>query len=88
MTSMDHRIGCSLRLAPPRPRALTLALYRAVLAAPLSGRDGEIANWARQKGRKVCFRRVAAKAIKLASRLIRDVGHEPVLICGLTKGRR
>jgi 8-hydroxy-5-deazaflavin:NADPH oxidoreductase len=89
---------------------------------PFPGRDGEIANWAREKGPGLAsaellpgarivraFNAVGAarmgaaneapgrfgmpiagddpQAIETASRLIRDVGYEPVLIGGLEKGK-
>ncbi|MGQ0547092.1 MAG: NADPH-dependent F420 reductase [Betaproteobacteria bacterium] len=89
---------------------------------PFPGRDGEIANWARQKGaglasaellpgarivrafNAVSYVRMAqaheepgrsgmpiagddAKAIEIASALIRDIGFEPVLVGGLAMGR-
>ncbi len=89
---------------------------------PFPGRDGEIANWAREKGAGLAskellpgarilraFNAIAAarmgsayqepgrigmpiasddaQAIEVASRLIRDVGYEPVLIGGLEKGK-
>ena len=89
---------------------------------PFPGRDGEIANWARDKGAGLAsaellptarivraFNAVGAaqmgaaheapgrfgmpiasddaQAIEIASRLIRDIGYEPVLIGGLDKGR-
>jgi predicted dinucleotide-binding enzyme len=89
---------------------------------PFPGRDGEIANWAREKGAGLAsaellpgarivraFNAVGAarmgaaneapgrfgmpiagddpQAIETASRLIRDVGYEPVLIGGLDKGK-
>lgn len=89
---------------------------------PFPGRDGEIANWARQKGagrasaellpgalivrafNAVGAARMAAahespgrigmpiagddrEAIEIASRLIRDIGYEPVLIGGLEMGK-
>ena len=90
---------------------------------PFVGRDGEIANWAREKGaglasaellpgarivrafNAVGYQRMGQvhtepgrigmpiagddeQAIELASRLIRDIGFEPVLIGGLAVGRR
>ena len=89
---------------------------------PYPGRDGEIAEWARQKGAGLAsaellpgarivraFNAVGAgrmasvnrepgrfgmpiasddkEAIEVASRLIRDIGYEPVLIGGLEKGK-
>lgn len=89
---------------------------------PFPGRDGDIANWAREKGSGLAsaellpgtrivraFNAIGAarmgaahqdpgrvgmpiagddrEAIEIASRLIRDVGYEPVLIGGLDKGR-
>lgn len=89
---------------------------------PFPTRDGEIANWAREKGAGLAsaellpgtrivraFNAIGAarmgsahetpgkigmpiagddkEAIALASRLIRDVGYEPVLIGGLAMGR-
>lgn len=89
---------------------------------PFVGRDGEIANWAREKGaglasvellpgarivrafNAVGYTRMGAaheqpgrigmpiagddaQAIEIASRLVRDIGFEPVLIGGLAKGR-
>jgi predicted dinucleotide-binding enzyme len=89
---------------------------------PFPGRDGEIANWAREKGAGLAsaellpgarivraFNAIGAarmgsahespgkigmpiagddqEAIEIASRLIRDVGYEPVLIGGLAMGR-
>jgi 8-hydroxy-5-deazaflavin:NADPH oxidoreductase len=89
---------------------------------PYPNRDGEIADWARQKGAGLAsaellpgarivraFNAVGAarmgqahetpgrfampiagddkQAIELASRLIRDIGYEPVLIGGLDKGK-
>lgn len=89
---------------------------------PFPGRDGEIANWAREKGAGLAsaellpgarvvraFNAVGAArmggahenpgsvgmpiaaddtaAIEIASRLIRDIGYEPVLIGGLEMGR-
>lgn len=89
---------------------------------PFPGRDGEIANWAREKGAGLAsaellpgarlvraFNAIGAarmgsayrepgrvgmpiaaddaQAADIASRLIRDVGYEPVLIGGLAKGR-
>jgi predicted dinucleotide-binding enzyme len=89
---------------------------------PFPGRDGEIANWARDKGAGLAsaellpgarlvraFNAIGAarmgsahqepgrvgmpiagddaKAVEVASRLIRDVGYEPVLIGGLAKGK-
>ncbi|HUG77339.1 MAG TPA: NADPH-dependent F420 reductase [Burkholderiales bacterium] len=89
---------------------------------PFPSRDGEIANWARQKGaglasaellpgarivrafNAVGYTRMGtahqepgrvgmpiagddAKAVEVASRLIRDIGYEPVLIGGLAMGK-
>jgi len=89
---------------------------------PFPSRDGEIANWARQKGaglassellpgarivrafNAVGYTRMGtahqepgrvgmpiagddAKAIEVASRLIRDIGFEPVLVGGLAMGK-
>jgi predicted dinucleotide-binding enzyme len=89
---------------------------------PFPNRDGDIANWAREKGAGLAsaellpgarivraFNAVGAarmgmahespgrvgmpiagddaQAIEIASRLIRDVGYEPVLIGGLEKGK-
>jgi predicted dinucleotide-binding enzyme len=89
---------------------------------PFPGRDGKIADWAREKGAGLAsaellpgarlvraFNAISwvrmgsaheepgrvgmpiagddAKAVEVASRLIRDVGYEPVLIGGLEKGR-
>jgi 8-hydroxy-5-deazaflavin:NADPH oxidoreductase len=89
---------------------------------PYPNRDGEIANWARQKGAGLAsaellpgarivraFNAVGAarmgsahqdanrngmpiagddkEAIEIASRLIRDIGYEPVLIGGLEMGK-
>ena len=89
---------------------------------PFPGRDGEIANWARDKGAGLAsaellpgarlvraFNAIGAarmgtahqepgrvgmpiagddaQAVAVASRLIRDVGYEPVLIGGLAKGK-
>lgn len=89
---------------------------------PIPGRDGEIAQWAREKGAGLASAellpgarlvrafnaigytsmgqaheqpgRIAmpiagddAQAIAVASRLIRDIGYEPVLIGGLAMGR-
>ena len=89
---------------------------------PYPNRDGEIANWAREKGAGLAskellpgarivraFNAVGAarmgaahespgryampiasddpSAVDIASRLIRDVGYEPVLIGGLDKGK-
>ena len=89
---------------------------------PFPGRDGEIANWAREKGAGFAsaellpgarivraFNAIGAarmgsaheapgkvgmpiagddkEAIALGSRLIRDVGYEPVLVGGLAMGR-
>jgi hypothetical protein len=89
---------------------------------PFPARDGEIANWAREKGAGLAsaellagarivraFNAIGAgrmgsaheepgkvgmpiagddkEAIALASRLIRDVGYEPVLVGGLAMGR-
>lgn len=89
---------------------------------PFPSRDGDIANWARQKGaglasaellpgarivrafNSVGYSRMAsaheqpgrvgmpiagddAQAIALASRLIRDIGYEPVLVGGLAMGK-
>lgn len=89
---------------------------------PFPGRDGEIANWARQKGaglataellpgaklvrafNAISYARMAqvgrerervgmpiagddAKAIEIASGLIREIGFEPVLVGGLAMGR-
>jgi predicted dinucleotide-binding enzyme len=89
---------------------------------PYPSRDGDIANWAREKGAGLAsaellpgarivraFNAVGAarmsvahetpgrfgmpiasddpKAVEIASRLIRDIGYEPVLIGGLEKGR-
>jgi hypothetical protein len=89
---------------------------------PYPNRDGEIANWAREKGAGVAsaellpgarivraFNAVGAarmgdahrepgrfgmpiagddkEAIEIASRLIRDIGYEPVLIGGLGMGK-
>lgn len=89
---------------------------------PFPGRDGDIANWAREKGAGIAsaellpgarivraFNAVGAarmgsaheapgkvgmpiagddkEAIEIASRLIRDVGYEPVLVGGLAMGR-
>jgi predicted dinucleotide-binding enzyme len=89
---------------------------------PFPGRDGDIANWAREKGAGLAsaellpgarivraFNAVGAarmgeahatpgrfgmpiagddaQAIEIASRLIRDVGYEPVLIGGLDEGK-
>jgi predicted dinucleotide-binding enzyme len=89
---------------------------------PFPGRDGEIANWARQKGAGLAsaellpgarlvraFNAIGAarmgsaheepgrigmpiagddaQAVAAASRLIRDIGYEPVLIGGLAKGK-
>ena len=89
---------------------------------PFTGRDGEIAVWAREKGAGLAsaellpgarivraFNAIGAarmgmaheqpgrigmpiagddaQAIELASRLVRDIGFEPVLIGGLAKGR-
>lgn len=89
---------------------------------PFPGRDGEIANWAREKGAGLAsaellpgarlvraFNAIGAarmgaayqepgrvgmpiaaddvKAVEVASRLIREIGYEPVLIGGLAKGK-
>jgi predicted dinucleotide-binding enzyme len=89
---------------------------------PYPSRDGEIANWAREKGAGLAsaellpgarivraFNAVGAarmgaahenpgrygmpiasddaRAVEVASRLIRDIGYEPVLIGGLDKGK-
>lgn len=89
---------------------------------PFPSRDGDIANWAREKGAGLAsaellpgarlvraFNAIGAarmgqaheepgrvgmpiagddpQAIAIASRLIRDVGYEPVLVGGLAKGR-
>lgn len=89
---------------------------------PYPSRDGEIANWAREKGAGLAsaellpgarivraFNAVGAarmgeahenpgrygmpiasddaQAVEIASRLIRDIGYEPVLIGGLEKGK-
>src|SRR5690606_11261509 len=89
---------------------------------PFPSRDGDIANWAREKGGGLAsaellpgarlvraFNAIGAarmgqaheepgrvgmpiagddpQAIAIASRLIRDVGYEPVLVGGLAKGR-
>ena len=89
---------------------------------PFPGRDGDIANWAREKGAGLAsaellpgarivraFNAVGAarmgtahespgrvgmpiagddkEAITLASRLIRDIGYEPVLVGGLEMGK-
>jgi predicted dinucleotide-binding enzyme len=89
---------------------------------PFPGRDGEIANWAREKGAGLAsaellpgarlvraFNAIGAasmgaahqqpgrvgmpiasddaQAAEIASRLIRDMGYEPVLIGGLAMGR-
>jgi predicted dinucleotide-binding enzyme len=89
---------------------------------PFPGRDGDIANWAREKGAGLAsaellpgarivraFNAVGAarmgtahetpgrvgmpiaaddkEAIALASRLIRDIGYEPVLVGGLEMGK-
>lgn len=89
---------------------------------PFSGRDGEIANWARSKGAGLAsaellpgarlvraFNAIGAarmgsayqepgrvgmpiagddaQAVAVASRLIRDIGYEPVLIGGLAMGK-
>jgi len=89
---------------------------------PYPNRDGEIANWAREKGSGLASKellpgarivrafnavgagRMAAahetpgryampiasddkEAVEIASRLIRDVGYEPILIGGLEKGK-
>ena len=89
---------------------------------PFPGRDGDIANWAREKGSGLAsaellpgtrivraFNAIGAarmgtaheapgkvgmpiagddkEAIAIASRLIRDMGYEPVLIGGLAMGR-
>lgn len=89
---------------------------------PYPNRDGDIANWAREKGSGLAsaellpgarivraFNAVGAgrmaaaheapgrygmpiasddaKAVELVSRLIRDIGYEPVLIGGLEKGK-
>ncbi len=89
---------------------------------PFVNRDGEIANWAREKGaglasaellpgarivrafNAVGYSRMGsvhqqpgvvgmpiasddAEAVKIASRLIRDIGFEPVLVGGLAMGR-
>lgn len=89
---------------------------------PYPSRDGDIANWAREKGAGLAsaellpgarivraFNAVGAarmsvanqtpgkfgmpiasddaKAVEVASRLIRDIGYEPVLIGGLEKGK-
>jgi predicted dinucleotide-binding enzyme len=89
---------------------------------PFPGRDGEIANWAREKGAGLAsaellpgarlvraFNAIGsarmgsayqepgrvgmpiagddAKAVEAASRLIREIGYEPVLIGGLAKGK-
>ena len=89
---------------------------------PIVNRDGEIANWAREKGaglasaellpgarivrafNAIGYTRMGtahqqpgavgmpiagddAEAIKIASRLIREIGYEPVLIGGLAMGR-
>lgn len=92
-------------------------------ANPFPNRDGEIANWAREKGAGLAtaellpgarvvraFNAIGyatmakahetkgarigmpmagddAKAIEVASRLIRDIGYEPVLVGGLAMGR-
>lgn len=92
-------------------------------ANPFPNRDGEIANWAREKGaglataellpgarvvrafNAIGHARMAeahqskgprigmpmagddAKAIEVASRLIRDIGYEPVLVGGLAMGK-
>lgn len=89
---------------------------------PFPGRDGEIANWAREKGAGLAsaellpgarlvraFNAIGAasmgsayqqpgrvgmpiaaddaQAAEVASRLIREIGYEPVLIGGLAKGK-
>jgi hypothetical protein len=89
---------------------------------PFPGRDGEIANWAREKGAGLAsaellpgarlvraFNAIGsarmgsayqepgrvgmpiagddAKAVEVASRLIREVGYEPVLVGGLAMGK-
>jgi hypothetical protein len=89
---------------------------------PFPGRDGEIADWAREKGAGLAsaellpgarlvraFNAIGsarmgsayqepgrvgmpiagddAKAVAVASRLIREIGYEPVLIGGLAKGK-
>lgn len=89
---------------------------------PFPSRDGEIANWAREKGAGIAsaellpgarivraFNAIGAarmgsahrepgrigmpvagddkEAIEVASRLIREIGYEPVLIGGLEKGK-
>ncbi|HYD56706.1 MAG TPA: NADPH-dependent F420 reductase [Burkholderiales bacterium] len=89
---------------------------------PFPNRDGEVANWAREKGAGLAsaellpgarivraFNAIGAasmgaahenpgkvgmpiagedaKAIEIASRLIRDVGYEPVLVGGLAMGK-
>ena len=89
---------------------------------PVPGRDGEIANWAREKGAGLAsaellpgarlvraFNAIGAArmgsaykepgrvgmpiaaddvtAVEVASRLIREIGYEPVLIGGLAKGK-
>jgi predicted dinucleotide-binding enzyme len=89
---------------------------------PFPGRDGEIANWARQQGAGLASAQLLpgarlvrafnaigaarmgaaheepgrvgmpiagddAQALSLASRLVRDVGYEPVVIGGLAMGK-
>jgi len=68
---------------------------------PFPNRDGEIADWAREKGAGLASAELlsgarlvrafnaigAAEAIAVASGLIREIGYEPVLIGGLAMGK-
>jgi len=113
------------RALPELGKALAIQLKGKVVidaCNPFPSRDGDIANWAREKGAGLAtaellagarivraFNAVGAArmgaahespgrygmpiagddadAVEIASRLIRDIGYEPILIGGLEKGR-
>lgn len=118
-------VSVPYRALPELGKALAKTLKGKVVidtCNPFPGRDGDIANWAREKGAGLAsaellpgarivraFNAVGAarmgtaheapgrvgmpiagdekEAIALASRLIRDIGYEPVLIGGLEMGK-
>lgn len=113
------------RALPELGKALAIQLKGKVVidaCNPFPSRDGDIANWAREKGAGLAtaellagarivraFNAVGAArmgaahesprrygmpiagddadAVEIASRLIRDIGYEPILIGGLEKGK-
>jgi 8-hydroxy-5-deazaflavin:NADPH oxidoreductase len=118
-------VSVPYRALPQLGKSLASTLKGKVLidtCNPFPGRDGDIANWAREKGAGLAsaellpgarivraFNAVGAarmgtahetpgrtgmpiagddkEAITLASRLIRDIGYEPVLVGGLEMGK-